>query len=185
MLEGARQLLKSIYLPFDLNKPDFSSHIRVRGIRVWGCRWGAVPLWLVVWRHRVRWTETQVFSFTAKLDVPGSTAGPAPAQDLQRHDQYLNHRLPRGREAGGPASSKPPAAAPDPALGLHCMLWQQIKQLSHSRHASPQTDLHISSYITVIIYPPQPSSGAPCHKHTQVQATSRLYISTDGYCQIM
>ena len=58
--------------------------------------------------------------------------------NLHRHDQHLNHRLPQ-RRVGGPASSSP-------AVGLHCMLWQQVNQLSHVRHASTRTDLHTSSF---------------------------------------
>lgn len=65
--------------------------------------------------------------------------------DLQRHDQHLNHRLPQ-RRVGGPAPSSL-------AVGLYCMLWQQVNQPSHSRHASTRTDLHTTSLRALIIYP--------------------------------
>lgn len=37
------------------------------------------------------------------------------------------------------------------ALGVYCMLWQQVDQLPHGRHASAQRDLHISLYLTLIL----------------------------------
>lgn len=37
------------------------------------------------------------------------------------------------------------------ALGVYCILWQQVEQLPHGRHASAQRDLHISLYLTLIL----------------------------------
>lgn len=92
-----------------------------------------------------------MFSLTAKLDVGGSAPGPAPALDLQCHDQQLNHRLPQEKVGGLSCSNQP--QPPDRALSLRCMLWQQVNQHSHRRHASTQTDLRTSSYTAPIMYP--------------------------------
>lgn len=50
---------------------------------IFACETRVLPIWWVAWLCSVRWIQTQVFSLAAKLDVPGSAPGPAPARCLQ------------------------------------------------------------------------------------------------------
>lgn len=61
------------------------------------------------------------------------------------HDQHHNHRLPRERGEGEPASNKTcRSSRPTPGPALYALATSQAA-LSHCRHASTGTHLHFSS----------------------------------------
>lgn len=65
------------------------------------------------------------------------------------------------------------------------MLWQQVNQPSHSRHASTQTHLHTSSYLAPRIYPVRSHTSALLPQTHWICTWAKQYVSTDGKCEIM
>ena len=121
---------------------------------------------MVVWRRRVRWFQTQVFSLTAKVDVPGSA--PGPARDLRCHYQHQNHRLPHAGGGGRPASSSP---MPSPGACTVCFGNKSTSSLAADTKAFEQIRTPAPTWPYIVMMYPQTQP-----KHV---------VLTCGYCQIM